>query len=70
MEAIEIINFCDESFEHDTKHFGVGIINRRFVLIFETFLNNLPMGIIKEDFNNINIICNEKYIIIQHIMKN
>ena len=42
MEAIEIINFCDESFEHDTKHFGVKNIQRigDFDLIFETFLHN------------------------------
>ena len=71
-DAIEIINSCDESFVPDTKHFDVGNIQRigDFGLIFETFLNNPLMGIIKQDFNNIKIIYNEKYIMIQHIMKN
>ena len=71
-EAIEIINSCDESFVPDTKHFDVRNIQRigDFGSIFETFLHNLLIGIIKQDYNNIKIICNEKYIIIQHIMKN
>ena len=70
--SIEIINSCAEFFVPDTKHFGVKNIQRigDFDLIFETFLQNPPMGIIKQDFNNIKIKCNEKYIIIQHIMKN
>ena len=71
-KAIEIISSCDESFAIDTKHFDVRNIQRiwDFGLIFETFLNNPLMGIIKQDFNNIKIIYNEKYIMIQHIMKN
>ena len=70
--SIEIINSCDEFFLLDTKHFGVRNIQRigDFDLIFEAFLHNPPRGIIKQVFNNIEIICNEKYIIIQHIMKN
>ena len=48
-EAIGIINSCDESFESDTKHFGVGNNQiRDFDLIFETFLHNLLMGISKK----------------------
>ena len=52
-EAIEIINSCDESFMADTKHFGVRNIQRigDFGLIFETFLQNPLMGIIKQDYN-------------------
>ena len=52
-EAIEIINSCDEFFVPDTKHFGVKNIQRigDFDLIFETFLHNPLMGIIKQDYN-------------------
>ena len=52
-EAIEIINSCDESFMPDTKHFYVRNIQRigDFGLIFETFLHNPLMGIIKQDYN-------------------
>ena len=52
-EAIEIINSCDESFMPDTIHFDVRNIQRigDFGLIFETFLHNPLMGIIKQDYN-------------------
>lgn len=52
-EAIEIINSCDQSFMPDTKHFDVRNIQRigDFDLIFETFLHNPLMGIIKQDYN-------------------
>ena len=52
-EAIEIINSCDQSFMPDTKHFDVRNIQRigAFGLIFETFLYNPLMGIIKQDYN-------------------
>jgi len=48
--SIEIINSCGEFFVPDTKHFGVRNIQRigDFDLIFETFLHNPPMGIIKQ----------------------
>ena len=48
--SIEIINSCGEFFVPDTKHFGVKNIQRigDFDLIFETFLHNPPMGIIKQ----------------------
>jgi len=52
-EAIEIINSCDESFMPDTKHFDVRNFQRigDLGLIFETFLYNPLMGIIKQDYN-------------------
>lgn len=52
-EAIEIINNCDESFNPNTKHFDVRNVQRfgDFGLIFETFLYNPLMGIIKQDYN-------------------
>ena len=52
-EAIEIINSCDESFMPDTIHFDVRNIQRigDFGLIFETFLHNPLMWIIKQDYN-------------------
>lgn len=52
-EAIEIINNCDESFNHDTKHFDVRNVQRidDFGLVFNTFLFNPLMGIIKQDYN-------------------
>ena len=51
--SIEIINSCGEFFVPDTKHFGVKNIQRigDFDLIFETFLHNPLMGIIKQDYN-------------------
>lgn len=47
--SIEIINSCYEFFVPDTKH-SVRNIQRigDFDLIFETFLHNPPMGIIKQ----------------------
>ena len=62
--SIEIINSCYEFFVPNTKH-SIRNIQRigDFDLIFETFLHNPPMGIIKQVFNNIKIICNEKLII-------
>lgn len=52
-EAIEIINSCDDSFMPDTKHFDVRNVQRigDFGLIFDTFLYNPLMGIIKQDYN-------------------
>lgn len=52
-EAINIINECDESFMPDTKHLDLRNIRRigDFGLIFNTFLNNPLMGIIKQDYN-------------------
>ena len=51
-EAIEIINSYNQSFMPDTKHFDVRNIQRigDFGLIFETFLHNPLMGIIKQDY--------------------
>lgn len=52
-EAIEIINSCDESFVADTKHFDIRYVQRigDLGLIFQTFLYNQLMGIIKQDYN-------------------
>ena len=52
-EAIEIIDSCDESFMPDTKHFNIRNIQRigDLGLIFETFLYNPLMGILKQDYN-------------------
>ena len=52
-EAIEIINSCDESFVTDTKHFDIRNVQRigDLGLIFQTFLYNQLMGIIKQDYN-------------------
>ena len=52
-EAIEIINSCDESFVADTKHFDIRNVQRigDLGLIFQTFLYNQLMGIIKQDYN-------------------
>ncbi len=52
-EAIEIINNCDGSFNPNTKHFDARNVQRfgDFGLIFETFLYNPLMGIIKQDYN-------------------
>lgn len=52
-EAIDIIKSCDESFTQDTNHFKTRNIQRigDLALIFETFLNNPLMGIIKQDYN-------------------
>ena len=59
-EAIEIINSCDESFMPDTIHFDVRNIQRigDFGFIFETFLHNPLMGIIKQDYINLDYILN------------
>ena len=47
------IKSCDESFTPDTNHFKTRNIQRigDLALIFETFLNNPLMGIIKQDYN-------------------
>lgn len=52
-QAIEVINSCDESFMPDTRHFDLRVVQRigDFGLIFETFLHNPLMGIIKQDYN-------------------
>lgn len=52
-QAIEIINDCDESFNPETRHFNVRNVQRigDLGLIFETFLYNPLMGIIKQDYN-------------------
>ena len=52
-EAIDIIKSCDKSFMPDTKHFNLRNIQRigDLGLIFETFLYNPLMGIIKQDYN-------------------
>ena len=52
-EAIEIINDCDESFNPDTRHFDIRTVQRIGDpgLIFDTFLHNPLMGIIKQDYN-------------------
>ena len=52
-EAITIINEYDESFNPDTCHFNRRNIQRigDLGLIFNTFLHNSLMGIIKQDYN-------------------
>ena len=52
-KAIEVINSCDESFTPDTKHFNIRNFQRigDFGLVFDTFLHNSLMGIIKQDYN-------------------
>ena len=49
-ESITIINECGETFNPDTSNFNRRNIQRigDFDLIFETFLHNPPMGIIKQ----------------------
>ena len=56
-EALEIINSCDESFMPNTKHFDVRNVQRigNFDLIFETFLHNPLMGILKQNYNKFRI---------------
>ena len=46
-------NSCDESFVADTKHFDIRNVQRigDLGLIFQTFLYNQLMGIIKQDYN-------------------
>lgn len=52
-EAIEIINGCDESFNPDTRHFDIRTVQRigDSSLIFDAFLYNPLMGIIKQSYN-------------------
>ena len=52
-EAIDIIHNCDELFNPDTHHFDVRNVQRigDFGLIFNTFLHDPLMGIIKQDYN-------------------
>ena len=52
-DAISIIKSCDESFMPDTKHLNIRNVQRmvNLGLIYETFLYNPLMGIIKQDHN-------------------
>ena len=52
-EAIEITDSSDELFMPNTKHFDVRNVQRigDLGLIFETFLHNPLMGIIKQNYN-------------------
>ena len=52
-EAIEIINSCDETFNPDTRHLNIRNVQRMadLGLIFEPFLYNPFVGIIKQDYN-------------------
>ena len=52
-EAIEIIKSCDESYMQNTNHFIKRNIQRMNDegLVFETFLNNPLIGIIKQDYD-------------------
>lgn len=52
-EAIEVINNCDETFKPNTRHLNIRNVQRMadLGLIFETFLYNPLVGIIKQDYN-------------------
>lgn len=62
-EAIKIINSCDETFKPDTKHLNIHNVQRMgdLGLIFETFLYNPLMGIIKQDYNKFRLYFEHNY---------
>ena len=62
-EAIEIINSCDETFKPDTKHLNIRNVQRMadLGLIFETFLYNPLMGIIKQNYNKFRLYFEHNY---------